>query len=314
MTRVAALQMNCQQADIDHNLEHAHQLIQHALTDGAEVIALPEFFTTSIVLDDRLWDCALNPDNQALDLLRSTAQKHQVLIGGSYLELRNGDIYNCYALVRPDGTVTRHDKDLPTMIENAFYVGGNTDGVHQTDFGRVGTAVCWETIRTQTVTRLKARVDFLMTGSHWWTVAENWKVPRSYSQRLDASNRSIMVATPGRLAGLLGVANIHAAHCGTINGKLPLLPWRLLEVNFRSSLIGETQIVDNHGKIIARRTQGEGAGCIMADIELTPAVPQENQPSSYWIPKLPLSLRLSWWQQNAVSRSIYRQAKQKKYF
>ena len=146
MPIVAALQIEARTADVAYNLDHVRELAMEAVGKGAKVIAVPEFFTTSIVLDDRIWSCALPPENPALDMLKEIASDNEVLIGGSYLEKRGGDIFNCYSLVRPDGTVTRHDKDLPTMIENAFYIGGNTDGVHDTSLGRVGTAVCWELI------------------------------------------------------------------------------------------------------------------------------------------------------------------------
>src|SRR5690606_8467483 len=108
--------------DLRYNLAHVRDLLVQAIRQGAQVVALPEFFTTPIVQDRRIWSCALPPENAALDLLRRFAREHGVLIGGSYLEKRGEDIYNCYVLVRPDGSVSRHDKDLPTMIENAYYI------------------------------------------------------------------------------------------------------------------------------------------------------------------------------------------------
>ena len=38
----------------------------------------------------------------------------------------------------------------------------------------VGAAVCWELMRTQTVQRLRGRIDLALTGSGWWSFSENW--------------------------------------------------------------------------------------------------------------------------------------------
>ncbi|KZZ80327.1 hypothetical protein A3766_09070, partial [Oleiphilus sp. HI0132] len=266
--RVAAVQMQGRKGDISYNLGHIKELVNDAISNGAEVISLPEFFTTTIVLCDSVKGCSLpESNNAALDLLIDIATSNDVLIGGSYLEKRGEDVYNTYVLVQPDGTVSKHDKDLPTMIENAFYIGGQSDGHHATSFGRVGTAMCWETIRTQTVHRLKDRIDFLMTGSHWWTAASNWNMG-SFRDKSDKANREIMYATPGRLAQLLGVPNIHAAHCGEIVGQYPMLAGGKGRLPFVSSLIGETQITDGKGNILKRLAAEEGPGVIVADVDL----------------------------------------------
>ncbi len=307
MTRVAALQMAGRVADLDYNLAHVRELLTEAVHQGAKVISVPEFFTTPIVQDRRLWHCALPPENRALDLLREFAQDHQALIGGSYLEQRGDNIYNCYTLVRPDGTVSRHDKDLPTMIENAYYVGGQTDGFHDTPLGSVGTAVCWETIRTQTVRRLAGRIDFLMTGSHWWSTPYNWKLGRRFFTEMDRMNRDYMKAAPGTLARLLGVANLHAGHCGPLKGTIPMLPRNWLDLPFHTQLMGETQIIDRQGQLVARLSPEDGPGVITADIDLTPGTPSLECPERFWIPDLALRFRFFWWQQNLCGKSLYRQ-------
>jgi predicted amidohydrolase len=43
--------------------------------EGAELITLPEFFTTGIAFDPRLADAALAPDGAATDLLRNLARR-----------------------------------------------------------------------------------------------------------------------------------------------------------------------------------------------------------------------------------------------
>lgn len=323
MTQVAAIQMQGRLGDLDYNLAHVRELVLEAVQQGAKVISLPEFFTTTIGLDEQrsVYACVLPPQNKALDLLKEIAADHDVLIGGSYLEKRTekragkrADVFNCYTLVRPDGTVTRHDKDLPTMVENAFYIGGDTDGVHHTPHGRVGTAVCWETIRTQTVKRMQGKVDFLMTGSHWWTSPSNWLFYKLWLQQPDVDNREIMRQTPSTLARLLGVANIHSAHTGKLDGIFPMYPGDTRGLMNENQLIGETQIVDNQGNIVARLSQQDGPGVICADIDLTPAEASLPLPDRYWIPELSGLIKFNWYQQNWASKNIYKKAQKEGWF
>ena len=175
--KVAAIQMQGRVADLRYNIAQAGDLLEQALRGGAQIVALPEFFTTPVILDERLYGCSIAPDNPALDMLISLAKHHGAMIGGSYLAMRDGDVFNTYVLVDRDGTVNAHDKDLPTMVENAYYVGGTDDGLTATSHGSVGIAVCWETIRSATVRRLRGKVDLLMTGSHWWS-EPGWRFPR----------------------------------------------------------------------------------------------------------------------------------------
>ncbi|HTN34516.1 MAG TPA: carbon-nitrogen hydrolase family protein [Marinobacter sp.] len=312
-TRVAALQMQGRMADIRYNLDHVRELLDEAVHQQARVISVPEFFTTPIVENPRLWAASLPPENAALDLLREYATDHNLLIGGSYLEHRThpagSDVFNCYTLVQPDGTVTRHDKDLPTMIENAYYTGGSDDGIHQTSLGRVGTAVCWETIRTRTIHRLKGKTDFLMTGSHWWSPPDNWPLARRFMTTMAEMNDRYMEATPPAFARMLGMANIHSAHCGTLEGTIPLSPAGLPSPRYRGELMGEAQIIDNQGNRLARRHRHEGPGVISADLELTPGEPTLPTPDRFWIPDLAWRFRFFWWQQNVCGRQLYQKAK-----
>ena len=55
LTCVAAVQMEGRVADVPYNIDHAARLIDEAVAQGAKIIAIPEFFTTRIVYDERLF-------------------------------------------------------------------------------------------------------------------------------------------------------------------------------------------------------------------------------------------------------------------
>jgi predicted amidohydrolase len=93
-------------------------------------------------------------EDPALALLRTLAREHNGIVGSSFLAKSGKDCFNSFVLVFPKGQYYRHDKDLPTMGENSYYIGGSDDGVLATPAGPVGAALCWELIRSQTVRRL----------------------------------------------------------------------------------------------------------------------------------------------------------------
>lgn len=103
-------------------------------------------------------------DNPAKDMLVRLARQHGAYVGGSMLMQRGDDVYNTYCLAGPDGRVQMHDKDQPTMWENAYYIGGSDDGVMETEYGMAGVAVCWELVRWRTIRRFAAGVHFCHYG------------------------------------------------------------------------------------------------------------------------------------------------------
>ncbi len=304
--KVAAIQMEGRVGDLPYNIAQAGDLLEQALRGGAEIVALPEFFTTPIVLDERLFGCSVEADNPALDMLKALAKQHGAMIGGSYLAMRDGDVFNTYVLVDRDGSVHSHDKDLPTMVENAFYTGGADDGVSATSDGSVGIAVCWETIRTGTVRRLRGKVDLLMTGSHWWS-EPGWRFPRWVMDRTHTQNLAMLADVPSRFARLVGAPLLHAAHVGTVQGQFALTPG--IRVGTKTRLMGETQIVDSSGTILARLGIDDGPGVISANITRGRVAHSLEPAQDFWSLDLPITFRAFWAQQNVATRPLYARAK-----
>ena len=223
---IAAVQMEAVVADVDANLAACERLAADAGAQGAQAIALPEFFSTGIGFVPALADAALPPDGAATEMLRRIATRHNALVGGSFLcRDADGEVRNAYLLVRPDGSIAgRHDKDLPTMWENAFYVGGHDDGVIEVDENlTVGAAVCWELMRTQTVRRLRGRVDLVMTGSGWWSVPRRWG-PGPLMDRLEERNCATARRSAESFARYVGAPVVHAAHAGDLECATPWWP------------------------------------------------------------------------------------------
>jgi len=301
---VAAIQMDAQIGDVAGNLVRAERLVRDAFRRGAQWVVLPEFFTSPVGYHFALRHVAVPPDGSATRLLCDLAREHHGFVGGSFITAEGGDAFNRFVLAGPDGLLGQHDKDQPTMWENAYYVGGSDDGLIETPIGPVGAAVCWELVRTRTARRLRGRARMVVGGSCWWTLPES-ALLGFLSTIGDAQNREIMRTTPSRFARLVGAPVVHSAHCGRFVCDTPGAPF----LRYRSHYLGEAQIVAADGTLLARRLFEEGEGVILARVTPAASDGSDPVPDRFWIPDLPAWARAMWSYQNAHGAREYQRAK-----
>ena len=296
--RCAAVQMVPRIGDVDANLEQALRLGDEAGAAGAAWIVLPEFFTTGIAFDPALAGAAVAFEGAALDVLRDLARRHGATVGGSFLcRDPDGHVRTAFALVLADGTVAgRHDKDLPTMWENAFYVGGSDEGRLHAEGFDVGVALCWELMRRQTVDRLRGRVDLVVGGSGWWSIP-SWPGTTAMEER----NARTAARVAAAFAPLVGAPVVHAAHAGPIACGMPWTP-----LPYRGHLQGGATIADGHGRVLARREREEGAGVVLAEVEPGRVPPSAEVPDGFWLHPRGAMAAATWTYQRVHGRRWYR--------
>ncbi len=302
--RVAAVQLDARIGDVPANIAACRELAQAAADDGARWIILPEFFTTGMAFDQAVANGVTAADGPGLELLVELARSHGATTGGSFIcRDDDGHTRNAFMLVAPDGRlIGRHDKDLPTMWENCFYVGGDDPGVFTgaTDEGvDVGVAMCWELIRRQTAERLAGKIDIVVGGSCWWSIP-SWP-PRALTARMERKNHLNAVAAAGIFAPLVGAPVVHAAHCGAISCDTPWVPF----LPYRGHAEGGAAIFDANGRTLALRTREEGPGHVIADVELARRPTSSALPQRYWLPRRGAVPTLAWNYQRIHGRRWY---------
>lgn len=298
--RVAAVQLEVSLADVPTNLDVCESLVRQAARDGAEVVALPEFFTTGAAFDPRLAAAALAPDGIATEMLKRVASEESLIVGGSFLcRDTDGEVRNAFLLAGPDGVLGRHDKDLPTMWENALYVGGSDDGVIDAGHLDLGVALCWEFMRSGTARRLRGRVDLVVGGSNWWSVPE-W-TPRAYTRRAEAANAATAARAPAVFGRWVGAPVVHAANTGPLSCPIPELP----AVTYRGRFEGGARIADAAGRVLARRERGEGSCYAIADVDARRSAPLEEAPGRFWLHRRTAPAAITWHTQRILGRRWY---------
>jgi nitrilase len=185
--KIAAAQM-ISGPDVPANLASAGELIAEAAGQGAQLIALPEYFPMIGASDaDRLAAREAPGKGPIQDFLAESARRHGVwLIGGS-LPLAADDankMRNSTLVYNPQGeVVARYDKihlfgfqkGTEQYNESATIEAGSTPIAFDTPFGRVGLAICYD-LRFPELFRNLGIVDLLVlpaaftetTGqAHW---------------------------------------------------------------------------------------------------------------------------------------------------
>ncbi len=305
--KVAACQMDPKLGDVTHNLAQAKELIEESFKRGAKLVILPEFFTTGIGYHPSMVAGALPLDDAALALLVESAKRYNGYVGGSFIAIKGEDRYNTFVLARPDGTYAMHDKDIPTMWENCYFRGGNDDGIIKMGNVSVGAVICFEYLRWKTARRLKGKVDLVVGGSAWWGYPKN-PVLKQLFARHDAQVAQILHETPSRFACILGVPVVCAAFAGNFTCNTPYLP-----IPYHSYYASETQIVDGKGEVLARMSKEDGMGAIVSEVTTGYIGSSESIQDSFWISKLPWTLKLAWKVYNFHGMRYYKQMKAKKF-
>lgn len=160
--KIAALQM-VSTPDVAHNLESAQRLISEAAVQGAQLVALPEYFCLMGRNDrDKLGvaEAALQPDGSGggpiQHALANAARRHVVWVIGGTLPLVTATadrVHNSSLVFAPDGRLAaRYDKMHLFAYDNGrerydearVLRRGNAPVALQCDALRVGLSVCYD--------------------------------------------------------------------------------------------------------------------------------------------------------------------------
>jgi len=295
--RIAAVNIDASFTDLKANMNKAAILCKDAVLQGVELILFPEFFTSSMGYSKKMIEVAVNSKHLEEDL-KELSSRYHIIIGGSYIFFEDGNLYNKFSLIFPNGEIYSHCKDIPTLVENCYTVNGDEDHILHTPIGDIGVALCWEMVRYDTLKRLSKKVDVVLAGMCWSDLPD-WEG----GEALQKYNRDFAMRTPIRFAQLLHVPVIHSNHCGKINAYDYPNDNNLHNLQ----MIGATQIIDLEGKVIIQRKYDEGEGLLIADISWnnTQREPAQIDQSKYWIEDLPESYLYAWEHHNATAHDYY---------
>lgn len=136
------------------NLERCVSMTRDASHRGADLVVLPEFFSTTYFckrMDSHLFSWAEPVPGPTSDALARLAAELKVVIVGSLFErVDAGFCFNTAVVFDSDGTFLgksrkMHIPQYPHYEEKFYFTPGDTDyPVFDTSLGRIAVATCWD--------------------------------------------------------------------------------------------------------------------------------------------------------------------------
>lgn len=167
-------------------LVKAEKFVAEAAQNGAQVVVLPEMFNCPYSREYFKKYASLGHEETVAAMSRWAKDNGILLIGGSIPETEDGKIYNtCFVLDKIGEVIARHrkvhlfDVDIPGMrfAESATFSPGSDVTVFDTEFGRMGAAVCYDVrfpelhramaVRGAEVVFLPAQFNLATGPKHW---------------------------------------------------------------------------------------------------------------------------------------------------
>ena len=138
----------------DENRARALDWTARAARDGAQVVCLPELFTSQYFCqkeDARLFDLAEPVDGPTVAAFRDLAARLNVAVVVPFFERRAHGLYhNSAAIVDAGGSLAglyrkMHIPDDPAYYEKFYFTPGDLGfRAFDTHYGRIGTLICWD--------------------------------------------------------------------------------------------------------------------------------------------------------------------------
>lgn len=172
--KVALGQMDLVLGDPEANLAQVTELAQAASAGGAELLLLPELWSTGYVLD-RAQDLATSLGEGILAELAQIAARYRIGLYGSTLVRLPESVGNTAVLIDPVGKQLGEYSKIHLfglMDEPLYLTAGKRPTVLDTPWGRVGLAICYD-LRFPELFR-----SYALLGVEVVLLVAEWPMPR----------------------------------------------------------------------------------------------------------------------------------------
>lgn len=256
--KIAALQM-VSAPDLATNLVTAEKLIDQAAAQGAQLVALPEYFVQMGLHErDKFQIAEAYGQGPMQQMLADKARQHALWVAGGSVPIKTQDpdkVTNTALLLNPQGqVVARYDKmhlfsyqdGARHLDEGRTMVAGQNIVTAETPFGRVGLSICYD-LRFPELYRAMGEVDLILVPSAFTvpTGSAHWQV----LLRARAIENQCYVLAPAQ-------GGTHASGRQTY---------------------GHTMLIDPWGQVLSVLAQGEGVVLGAMDLERLKAVRHDLQ-------------------------------------
>jgi omega-amidase len=219
---ISLAQMEFRFGDVETNFDRAAAWISEAAGRGSDLVLLPELWASGYDLEN--WVQYATPLGAgAFKRVADLARQHQIAIGSSLLEEKNGRAYNTFVLYGPAGEtwgVYRKVHRFRLLEEEKWLGAGDQLVLAQAPWGPVGLSICYD-LRFPELFR-----PYAVAGSCLTLIVAEWPARRvaHWSKLLQAR----AIENQMFVAGVNKVGKSHGAKLGGCSAIVD--PWGVLLV------------------------------------------------------------------------------------
>jgi N-carbamoylputrescine amidase len=249
--RIAVVQMQSGDRDVDGNLKRASTFAETAAAKSAQFVLFPEFMPTGSHLYFDTWDAGETSEGKTVQWLKATSRRLHIWLGTSFLEADGEDFYDTFVLTTASGEVAgRVRKQIPAGPEAYFFRGDTGPHVIATAIGKIGVGICAENYYCFAASQmLTESADFVIMPHASPDMSESGGLPSPPGTHL-ASWYARKLGVPVAMVNKVGRS--YKPPPNEIKGRFP----------------GLSAIVDSDGSVLQSMDDQEGIG--IADITLDP--------------------------------------------
>lgn len=191
--RVAIGQMGIKLGEKTVNIEKVKKLIHRAVEEKADLICLPELFSTGFPKEN-IAKLAEPIPGETTEKMGVLALDNDILVAGSIFEKDGGTIFNTAVLAAPEGLIGTYRKVHPFIEESRHITCGRDYYVFDTRIGKIGLLVCYDAAFPEAARLLSLQgAQIILLPSNWMNpFLDQWRLATS-ARALD--NQVWLVAT-----------------------------------------------------------------------------------------------------------------------
>ena len=249
--------MGCQVFDRDANLQKAANCIEEAARTGAELCLLPEFLPSGCTYHRSIHEFAEPIGGPTTEWMQQASRRFGCWIAGGIIERDGSRTYDTFLMTAPSGQTWSYRKRYPGFFENVRFHRGRSQGIFETELGRIGVMICWDMVHSRLLREMRDQVDLLLICSAWpdvttgsiplWGV-QNWLSRQPFER-------------PIRLASALKVPVAYCNMAGPFETPLPGLG-----LTYRCEFAGNSSITDHTGRQIRALSKQEAV--LLAEVDI----------------------------------------------
>ncbi len=202
------------------NLERMSTMVADARSRGARLIVFPELACTGYVEHSDLHRLAEDTTGPTVQALANLSRRYGVYLAAGFVEWKDGHVYNSISFSTPQGQVSIYRKRHLIFWEHFYFRHGQEPLIVETDFGRIGFAVCADMMYQHVWSEYRGKIDLAVIAAAWpcrtpqTALRVGWMLEPSWSL---AGN------IPAQIARKLEINVVFANQCGPCEVRIPHL-------------------------------------------------------------------------------------------